>query len=1460
MALFCRKIGFIEPFAKRQIYKDLPEAPHAAGASSKSLDQRLAEKTKESEALEKKIKELEAKIAELKNAVKTGSKLKQEEIKNEVEKTKESLDGKRKNARAYFKGLSNDSEMEAGKIYKVDFKGDSQAELTIGLKDMTPPSVKEITVYHREKGKLSILNGKRYEGSDTKKIGKFYTSSDNYVSIWSGDQVVVGKTDKVSAEVAPKVATPTTDTIRKEISGRRIHNNSTTSATIETLASATEPVVATRIDTAVASTAAAEAEVAAKVEKTIDELSRKDKAKIPEELKGNSKFFYGDNFRNMDYGTQVMNALDTLRASGGFKGTETDMWEAIRRQNGGKDSVGFAEICRAVLNTSPEKVMEEYEYLKKNPALKDQLEKMETFLLASKDLLEGVENLKYKRPVMDVAPENRSNEVMMAEDIISKVFDPTIEGPTVKMSALRKLFAKDKNPTISMQTYTEKAKYTNELDRYMSEKSAFTQLREAVITSDEDGRDKVNFNHLAMRLEELRLKGLVASAADPDLMKEIEKNPEAKIALSEARIKTLSPTQISLIRYGMMIEQGEKFAQNKLEERNFLLKPKDGAFAAPTAEVLQQLASKFSFTNEELAEYGKQIETELIGMAGLIGNTVEKTNVREREDYKVNYVNLGLDKTIPLYNGALLHLGVSNKGLAIGISGTHQQGRLTTSEIGGVFANKDTVYVGVGEEVTIALDKYKEWAISLGAGAAIDVNTDLSQTDLFKALMLGANVGLSRRMEGAAQRKIDKLSEQQRSAIEAKLGIYKDTLLQGMSEEQKVQYLTELHQFYKDTLASEATQDMKDFQPTDVGIAVGGGRFGPYFMFVIKGKEYVSYARPEKLALNPLAEKEMLEDIKRQTGSLPEAKVIYVSGELQINAESGLKTISDAAVRAADIATDRMTDINSRIADKGLRLEKAGDKVALTIGKTYDSNVDIYTDPTSRLETVTGSGNDALINLGTTEALHIYRVDQHFPFNESKHSHRVKIYITDRVLKDGDLAKIEADSKSRIHYEVKRGLARSTATEIVEGSKGIDKVMTQVELAESGLDEKFFQDMEKVNAARSAMRDALNQEKLERVSTDRKAVLDGIAANVLKKYPIDYRKISLGENFDAAQIDAYVNEFAGGQTFNNLEKTYLIQALMMQALAKEPKGLEKHIKEWNKKMLKKSLLDKGVNDSMAENISEKVMDYYLKQLESGTYPKSKIAPGSIVQIQVGTKKIEGYREAFYQPREIDELAAPVTLSPETLSSILSPEESAAFINAMTERLSPLGDSPAELMQSQLGLAVLDASEIIFGAEATLKLAEVVKNPALATDFAHSEIFKQYEKIVRDLRANGKVEYRGFTLSVKTSKEMALHDQCKNFTLLMNEKLSITLPVTESGKAQVEDYLRGRTGAKFFKFGFALSYRTVDKTHKLPPEKDKKAGKDNEETGGNDDVNNRTLDPWRSDDGGGQLHEEAGDHF
>ncbi len=1543
MALLCRNIGLINPFKHRLVYKDKAPEAYDAAKSKEELKKEAEKELKIPESLKlatDKIdkaftdKKLDAKRHdEFVEAIKTLKELEKNKDKNPAkfkealskfeevfadleltskdwnaimlasgqveqkissgEKLKESLDGKRLMSREYFIDPTNNGPlsryamMSEGLTYKVDYKGDRQAELGIGLKDMTSNNVVEVRVTHKDKktGETVILEGTR--GTN----GKFYTSEDKYVAIYTGDTVEV---------TGVKAGTPAGETTRSAevpLTDYAVASGTAKLAAEQEAATGASPEVA-HTEYAVARGAAIlERDRAAKIiapkeytgadaatpdQKQIQyrrefieeaqtrdieyktekaaakkdalesskELDREDRIKVPEELKGMTKFNYADTLYNMDHGVQVMNALDSLsQVKGDAKTrTEIDMWEAIRKSTIlSADTVGFAEVSRAVYGKGPEQVRERYEALKKETKSDEErteLRQLESFYIAANDLLVAIALLKPRKYEWSEAEsEYKDENYKKAEQISAKIFDPKSEGPAIQVSLLRRIFTQDEKQILTTQTMlSEDAHYNKKAKTLigMSEKAAYQQLRDASVVFEKGG-EKIDFQQFETKLSKLREKGILAAASDPELTELIKANKS--LLDKPIDVNNLTAVDIKLIRKGYMFEQGQKYVEVMIKERNAFIK----TLPEPTQSTVKKIAEsgEYKLSNEQVREAAANLQTKYLATVGGMWRKEKFNNEKTGVKREVDYAGAGIDVPFTLVKGLKASFGVEHNQLTTRVWSAHAglsysaeaaDGSKVRASAGAEASleGKPKGIIGAGIEVSTPLDEaFREYEAVLSINAGVGVSEE--GTGRFGIGVMG---GVERNIEGAVARIAHKLNESQKEEIKTSIAKLKQDIdtnpdMSSLTAQQKTEILAALVDMYVKDIENQAVVKLKPIQflGAKIGVVFVPGSpipvvpvFNLKVGFGVANTRIIS-ARLERSHLDEDAERKIQDDIKESEGEDMVVDRVYLSGDLQRTAD-GIKTVGNAEVLATDITKVKLESVNREIHKHGLRLELVGDKVKIEIAKS-DGAVDIFSDPGSGIETYT-DGKDVFLNISTAQQLSFRRVDKYYPYNDFGDTHRTELYISDNVRVKNET--IKGGSQSRLHYRKTLDNKVSKIEEVKNTVRGTDTVLTEKELVDTGRKVEFFQNPAELKEAREAMRAALRKGP-ETLSESRKFKLDEVARAVLKKYPKTYRQLSVDADYD--EIAKQIAE-AAGTRLNNSETTYAYQSMMMQSLALEPnkKGLEKHIKDWNQRVLRENLQRRMDDDSMAGTIADKVTSYYLKQLESGSRRTTAIERGTTVQVQVGTKKIEGYREAFYSPTGNNDLfeAVPLTVKELTSKGILTETEARAFVKVVTEQISPLPEKPEGLLRSPLGLYVLDGSEIIFGAKKTKQLAEVVNDPSKAYDPEFQAVYKEFETVVRRLRAEGEFKHNGLILRVKTDKQMALYDQCKNLTLTMSEKLMIIIPETQAASGEVKDYVQARLGAKFYGIGVAVAYgeETHKKTPNPPPDRTQQGGK--EETG------------------------------
>ena len=167
------------------------------------------------------------------------------------------------------------------------------------------------------------------------------------------------------------------------------------------------------------------------------------------------------------------------------------------------------------------------------------------------------------------------------------------------------------------------------------------------------------------------------------------------------------------------------------------------------------------------------------------------------------------------------------------------------------------------------------------------------------------------------------------------------------------------------------------------------------------------------------------------------------------------------------------------------------------------------------------------------------------------------------------------------------------------------------------------------------------------------------------------------------------------------------------------------------------------------------------------------------------------------------------------------------------------NEPMKVVRSPLGLALLNVADILYGADAATKLAEIISDkPENLEDIGEPDseerkIWDKFFEHVNHLRSAGTLNVipPGKTEAVKLSPRrvvsMGFIDECRNFTTAISEELDIELPIAaqegDSAAAQAIQALQARKQVNFHLTGVAgaASFRTMNihdfKTTPPPPE-------------------------------------------
>ncbi len=1300
------------------------------------------------------------------------------------------------------------SEFKDGNIYTIDFGGDKKAERTIALRQMLPTEV-QLVMIKDANGKLL---GSASRNSDGNRDFTYYQVEKGYEKLLNKHASVLQ-----GYSIFTEVKAVAEKKVDPEIKAQEESKKEAEEATREMNIKEYEKTGGDMYRAAL-------------------EFKNNRKAELSRDVKGLSDDVLARDFPYMDHGDEVMAALAKLDSGK----QSQDLFRSIRKAKFEPGAISMDEIARTVRGQTAKEVYADFLSLNSDENLKqgEGFKNLENFMSGAHELLDAVSKLRPKDKVGEYKETTKIEGIEQIEKVAGQIFpDSKDQGPREAINFLN--WFKLKGNPLTMQTLGKRGLMSNDLQQAASGESAYVQLIASALKPGSEGEMIVDQDMFVTRLNQLRTKGFnnVAMSANKDLIAKcalpgyqdlLKKDLTKERIFSADEGDNLGSVERELIRYGFRKELDENRVKDLFDYKKALEKNAElinGMSPIERKIILEIIKSNPKLTPEDLKDTANIIEKEVVGLAGLAIHRREvqdDRNVTNKPGETITYSADGaMAKSFKLPGGGTGSLGLASSGdLGFAASWEQKVGAGSVVEGGGASIGRSGLNVGTGAEVTIPaseiINGVAEHNVTVGGAAALSISKD-------PMLALALSFGYKRNLDGTFEKikqdyeKNGALKEQ----IEAELAEYKKTLIDKYPPELVEALLARAREFVKQNIGNEAVKDMPSIAITEekVGFGVGLSKDGVTagagigFKVAFRGQDEIVYCVPHQPNGGVNAELKLREEIAKETAG--KGTEIFVAGTLTINPEGGYTTISEAQMRS-----DELTGKNMELAKQGLQLipiEVNGEhRLRLRITRV-DGNADVFIDRDSQIEAYPGANGDAILNLEEAQKISVRRVDTKNPLRSHGGVLNSEIFISDNINKSNEV--IKANSPKMIHLEADIVNGQMTRADVVTRMEGAS---TMFESEKAALDAKvhindLYADMQELHRAGDNMKEALNSVKYPvGISEGKRAELDGYAKTIVGENPKFYKQISV--EMKADEITKLIKENPNCANLNGAEMTYMHQALMIASLAKAPhdKAFVEHVKEWNRNALERQLNAKNVPD--AKNIAKKIMDFYSSKIEASLktegsesgLKKTEIPNGAIVQIQVGTQKIEGYRQAFYQPDGAPEIMLAVDLTnPAMLNNVfgdngVGAKQAEDFVKALTDQLSPLSEKPEELLRSQLGLSVLSASDIIFGANKCKELAAIVRDPKDATSESFKDTYAEFEKLVHELRDNGKVVLpSGLILSVNTTKEMGFYEACRNFTMVMNEKLSITVPPALCVGTEIGTYIEGDRAPNYKEVGFGL---------------------------------------------------------
>lgn len=1134
----------------------------------------------------------------------------------------------------------------------------------------------------------------------------------------------------------------------------------------------------------------------------LDAFSSSPRFKLPEEFKGWKDMDYAQTFRDLDNGVQAIDDLNALAKISGKNQGSMDLWNSIRKRHLNPNSITLSEITGAVLGRSAQGLRNRYERVQSllasnpKPEKKAELEaekaRYDAFIASSLDLvrildanaLSYTEDTQSAQEAPVLTPEQEK-----AARILEALFPKMEEGPE---------FRGAKQGYVTMERYAGRV----EGDANYSPEAAYTYLYNTLFTRNADGQMEfgpAEQEAFAEKLEDLMKKGLTVLSAQKNSaeLAPYKVLTSTDLNWADVEAKLTNPKAQELIQAGMSVE----FTQNYAQQRERLA-------SSPLDREVEGAIAEFKLNPEDAARVREAVKTHYLATAGLLLNADDWSQVAP-----------ALDLNIPLTSGGrvVLHLGFNKNPYGetslkqsfdfhTGVSGSiplKREGDSITLSAG-VNAGTSGVTLGAGLDGRSRIND-SAYSIEGGLGAGIGVSPKMLGAALY------ASIGFSRDMGRVLEKKTEALAEQRGEAMQEALGQLKAQVTPEVyaAMERDIQGLLtrELGSVAIDKLAPV------QFLGLRVGVSVGTTGIIPIIGFglAIKGKPYSLYSSPDgAVDLSQVAEADIRKALEAQDATLQ--AVEGTQSDLTGIQEKGRESLAQQNLDVTEVAPGLF------------RMDVAA----------ANGSVDVYTAP--GIESFIQNGVPHFRLDKTDTHISIRRVNTLTPFRSFGAVQHVEIFIT------GDSAasneSIKKSSKDRIHYMDVLG-TRTDARIVQNRLDGVsssfasadaltpmspEELAAQEETITQERIEKIAGETRRISEARAGISDRLDATTRQSFRMMAESLMKG------KEERIDYKKLSTN-TVDEAGLKTLLTEVAPNVDWNNQDHfDFMLQALMeasLNDLGEDPAKRLEHITGWNQKRLTEVLGDATLAKKVAERLAAKLK-------ANPEYGKMDLKDGSIVQIEVGTDRINGYRTAVWEADGAhDGLLGGIKLDAETLQSELglTADEASVVIERLVERTSPLSDKPADLLASQLGRELLEVQEFIFNDGEMETLGQLATMESVPTEEVSKMVYEKFKTILETIRRGETYTTPdGIQFSLdpeNTHKNMGFYEKCMNFTVEMQEGLLITIPETSrtitetikrlepiirtwtSAEADVTDQLIRTKGVRFFGLGMGVAIKAAE---------------------------------------------------
>lgn len=1055
-----------------------------------------------------------------------------------------------------------------------------------------------------------------------------------------------------------------------------------------------------------------------------DTLNGNEKVTLPDALKGMSNLNYAQEFKYMDGGTQLLEALSKMSdLTNGTLGP-IDIWNKARRAHLEPDKIRVSEFCGVVMGMRPDRLERRFNGSKASEAEKARIQAFlqalaEIMAVLKKDEALGQHSFEENTDKTVDHPEEGLADFVIAHNTLDNLFpedlyqNPEFRGPRKGYATMESF--KGHFDDIDFTADYAKAVLGGKLTGWSTEgKQVFGDKEKAAFIS---------------KLNELRRDGLIA-LADPSL------DSKMTTQLTWESLKNLSTEDTTLIREGMLLQM----TRRKVEQEQRAKELQELSDANPLDKTLKEMFKEGELTADDQTAVVEGVKSLYIG------------TLWTGHSFDTGSTGFGGDLMIPISRDRkfAIHIGASTNPFTDGGEISHDFA--IHAGVGGVLHEGPKKRFVLRFDAGAQVKPVEGAPLSVGAGLAMEQRlgkddgiTKLGDTFSF-TVRLGAGMGVTpeayfagvyaalgfkRNMGAVVERKTEAAMEEKKDQMEKA----KAEFTKGMGPEEKAAFEQELMALYKRETGNEVIHDLKAIQFTGFEVGVATVPHPPFvlptgaFLIGFKGRVYSIYRHQNSQGTLSASEEMQFRDSLAKSVGATEALAVPVS--------------------AGEATTDLSKEGQDALLAQDLKLEAQEGKPGVYRLDVFNTegNVDIYTDPKGGIRTFVGE--DGYVYLELTEEdtrVSIKRVDRYSPLQSFGSNQTTEIFISNN--EQASHTGIKAGTSEFIHY-VDSGELHTKAEIIKSHLVGDGLEDSSFKEAELSADLQAY--AEKVAQLKSTLQAKATEGRTETRSfngPDEYHFVEDIklaqyraqASEAMKDstFQVEFKKLTRTEEFNEGKVKELVRT---KMEFSSDEEFYAaLQALSEATLRdmtsgwdemteKERQEKMQGILEWSSKEWAKVLVESGIDAAKAPLLAQQMLSLAANEFQKNG-DGTAIEKGAGFGVQAYSDKIGG-TQRFMSNNDgtimggmnlLDKVDFIRKMSPiSQIDASLTEADFEAVRQALLKRSDFLPEDffdPEKLFESKVGHSVLESAPVVFdfsygaeGAKHKQNVEEYLKNPS-----------------------------------------------------------------------------------------------------------------------------------------------------